>query len=232
MHGSFEHAGIVLFYANWSAHSKALLPIWDEAARHINETHHGGHHPVHLLKVDAGARKDIMDDMLLGQVISYPAIKLFREGGVHELEKHGRELRTVEAIVEEVRRQGHYKRPEFLQDSQAALKFVKEEDCAIISLFKGDVVGKAALKIFEEAAFELAGRCSFAWTAGKPAIAAMLDYKGGYPGLLLKSKGYLRTRTATYRLRDDLPDVHGSQLLNEDGSKELEAVVEWFHANP
>jgi thiol-disulfide isomerase/thioredoxin len=242
----FASAALVLFYAPWSSHSKRFLPVWDEAAKKAKELSLDG--IVQLAKVDASKNKDVVDDSLVRNIVSYPTIKLIRQGGVHELEKHGKELRTVDAILEEVRRQGSYREPEFLFNASHATHFVKTEPCAIIGFFKSDVVLKPEFKVFQEAAFELAGRCAFAWTATdfeewskkkgkmvpkafvKNEVASALDFPvAEMPGLALFHPGWLRKRRAHFALTTGEP-IFGPEL-DAPGLEQLEKIVEWFHAN-
>lgn len=237
MHDHYKSASLVLFYAPWSSHSKKLLPVWEEAAAQAKELYLD----VQLAKVDASKSKDVMQDVG-AQVVSYPTIKLIRDGSLHDVEKHGRDLRTPEKIVEEVRRQAAYKRPEQLITAQDAKDFVKNEKCAIIGFLVMPIAIKPEFKTFNEAAFELAGRCSFAFTAvdfdeyDKKAkrmrkksyvdnkIGAALDFPvAEYPGLALITRGYVRQRKVHFALHsDESEDKQGEQL---------DQIVEWFHAN-
>jgi len=190
-----EHpTSLVEFYAPWCGHCKELTPKWAEAAKRAKKLSP----PIPLAKLDADAHSELGSKY---DVSGFPTIKIF-QGGVARPYDGPRE---ASGIIAELGKLGNYKPPTELKDAEAATAIAKTSSCLLVGFFRPPVAASAAYKTFMSSAFELAGKCTVAWSAtaagaADPVGTALELEKGVTPGLLLLSKGMLSTRRATMKL--------------------------------
>lgn len=199
-------------YAPWCGHCKSLAPVWAEAAKRAKKLSP----PIPIAKVDADAHKDLGSRF---DVTGFPTIKLFRGGAASEYDG----ARDADGILASLKKAANYKPPTQLTDAASAKQLAEASSCLLVGFFRTPVAASAAYKTYISAAAEVAD-CTVAWSAapaGKidPAAEALELPASETPGLLLISKGMLRTKRANMKLPRNKADFT------------TDSITEWVEAN-
>ncbi|CAG5134546.1 unnamed protein product, partial [Candidula unifasciata] len=94
--GLKRNRNFVMFYAPWCGHCKNLAPTWEELGRIYNNAENS---PVIISKVDCTVYKDLC---ALHNILGFPTLKLFTDGGTHNIRYKGRrDLESLKKFIQQ-----------------------------------------------------------------------------------------------------------------------------------